>query len=175
MDERPIFCSGNDECILSYNPMKKIYICIYDCKFIKCTNYELCHTDFTKNNKKEICINCDITFGMWVGCSGVLEFKDNESCCICLEDNKRSIKLLKCNHYLCIECFKTNYYGLKPKEFDVPFPLDDEDYVKFMFDPCEYQNNRLIQEWLNQYEDWNNEQFDRQEKSIQGVCPLCRI
>jgi hypothetical protein len=38
---------------------------------------------------------------------GILEFIDNHECAICME-TKRCVSQPKCNHFICIDCFKND-------------------------------------------------------------------
>ena len=85
---------------------------------IKCKNYELCKSVLPKwwydCKGKYLCINCDMMFGTWGSQTGkgILEINDNLECPICLEV-KRGISQPRCEHTLCIDCFKKCYYDGK--------------------------------------------------------------
>lgn len=79
---------------------------------IKCKNYIICNEDIPISfiHKNEyICTSCDINFGPWRGGKGKLKILEKNDCIICYE-NKEQIELPKCNHSLCIDCFKKIYY-----------------------------------------------------------------
>ncbi len=82
---------------------------------VKCKNYELCKAVLPtwwfecKNNY--LCTNCHMMFGTWgahIG-KGILETYDHIECPICLE-TKKGISYPRCNHRVCIECFKRCFY-----------------------------------------------------------------
>lgn len=153
---------------------------------IKCKNYELCETILPKwwfdckNNY--LCNNCDCMFGNWksgeyinVG-KGILEIINNLECPICLEI-KKNISQPRCDHTLCIDCFKRCYFGNEITEGEPIFPyLDIED---------EYYDDQYNEKWDNDYpliksynEEWNKWDDDRIQKYENEIylrkCPLCR-
>ena len=121
----------------------------YDCQYteedgggIKCKNYIICEAVLPKwwfdCNRGYLCINCDVMFGTWgsgeykhIG-KGILEMSNNLECPICLEI-KECISQPRCNHSVCISCFKRCYYG------------DENKYENFSFFPQQrLQNCDLI-------------------------------
>jgi hypothetical protein len=84
---------------------------------IKCKNYILCEAvllNYWFDMKRHyLCCNCDSMFGTWGNPEtefsnngkGVLDVIENLDCMICLE-TKTGISLPKCDHYICIDCFK---------------------------------------------------------------------
>ena len=86
--------------------------------YVVCGNYE--HPDFLHNGR---CLSCDINLGEWQKGRGNLEFKTIESCCICLDENLQGVSMPKCEHYICIECFK-KCFDLQEEPF-FPQELDD--------------------------------------------------
>lgn len=85
-----------------------------DTDIVKCNNYILCKTKLPEwwysCKGQWLCTNCDIDFGKWQGGKGTLIIKDNVECPICLE-TKKGISLPKCDHYICIGCFKRCYFN----------------------------------------------------------------
>lgn len=115
-----------------------------DGNVIKCKNYEVCASVLPEwwfdCKGHYICTNCDIMFGTWghgenthIG-KGTLEIRDNLECPICLEI-KRSISQPRCEHTLCISCFKRCYFGDDNSEGEPEFPYPE------IFD--EYQDDPL--------------------------------
>lgn len=95
---------------------------VHEEETVKCENYELCRTmlptwwEDCKGNC--LCTNCDMLFS-WQKVSnsnktgkGKLEIRDNLECPICLNVT-RGISNPRCNHTLCIDCFKDCYYDRK--------------------------------------------------------------
>jgi hypothetical protein len=88
---------------------------------IKCKNYELCKCilpywwfDYKANY---LCSSCHMMFGTWgtnTG-KGILPIYDNIECCICLEI-KKNISQPRCEHLICITCFRRCYYGDESRE-----------------------------------------------------------
>ena len=169
---------------LDYEEKNK-YIDEFGQECIKCKNHELCGGDLSEfcfyiRGKEYLCINCHMMFGTWgtqTG-KGILDISDNIECPICLEV-KRSISQPKCDHTLCIECFKRCYYGDDDTENEPKFPYPDiEDEY---FDDDDQENPK----WENDYPlikiynaEWNKWNDKREEKHVNEsnlrVCPLCR-
>ena len=108
----------------------------------------------------ELCYFCDVPYtvidykliknynNLWVCSHCEKKFpinydnRVNGKCCICLNDNLL-IKQQKCYHYLCVSCFKKEYFGVSKEERpmhwhesynnniiepDWPFQIDDDEY-----------------------------------------------
>lgn len=151
---------------------------------IKCKNYEICLEILPQwwfeCKGKYLCTNCDMMFGTWSSGNykqtgkGILLFKDNIHCSICLE-YKRGVTYPNCNHYACIDCFRRCYYGDETREPIFPYPdieeeyYDDPDNPKWNIDyPLIQIYNMEHDKWLHEYEEkYTNEEFLRK-------CPLCR-
>ena len=153
---------------------------------IKCKNYIICETVLPKwwyeCKGCYLCSNCHMMFGTWksenyqyIG-KDFLEVSSNLECPICLEV-KECISQPRCNHSLCICCFKRCYYGDENNEGEPIFPYPDiED---------EYYNDTKNMKWINNYplielynEEWNKWNDAKQEKYEQEEnlqkCPICR-
>ena len=153
---------------------------------IKCKNYIICETVLPKwwydCKGNYLCSNCHMMFGNWksenyqyIG-KEFLEITNNLECPICLEV-KQCISQPRCNHSLCICCFKRCYYGNENIEGEPIFPYPDiED---------EYYDDTENIKWMNDYplielynEEWNKWENIKQEKYKQEEylrnCPMCR-
>lgn len=152
---------------------------------IKCKNYELCNTVLPnwwyECKQHYICTNCDILFGTWghgenahYG-KGELEFVDNFECPICLE-NKRCVSQPRCEHFVCIECFKRCYFLQDVNYPDFPYSSEIEDeYNENPDDPKWKIEYHLINKWseeCDEVEYSNMEKYSSEE--YLRVCPLCR-
>lgn len=120
---------------------------------IKCKNYEICENILPlwwwdcKNHYW--CTECDIRFGTWgTGENahfgrGELIISENIECPLCFEI-KRGILQPRCEHVLCVDCFKRYYNGapiMCPSPPLFPYPeLEDE-----------YDNDPTHPKWGNQY------------------------
>ena len=156
---------------------------------IKCKNYELCERVLPKwwfeYKDNYLCSTCHMMFGTWtehtgkkhIG-KGILPIFDNIECCICLEI-KKNISQPRCDHLLCITCFRRWYYGDVLSEDEPVFPYPDiED---------EYYDDQQNVKWNNEYplikkynDEWNMWDDERQykrniEAKYLAKCPLCRI
>lgn len=106
---------------------------------------------------------------------GILEMSKIIECPICLEI-KEGISQPRCNHSLCIKCFKRCYYGDDIEgEPLFPYPdiedeyYDDQDNIKWVKD---YPLIKKYNEEWNKWEDENIHKYDN-EKYLR-FCPLCR-
>ena len=146
----------------------------------RCSNFELCGSisGFIYNNNF-LCKDCHNRFGNWCQnekCDkGVLEMYNDLECPICLE-TKRTIKLPKCNHVLCIECFKNCYYfKCDISEPLFPFPNIEYDYYTDIDNPKWNKYNPLLSIYNELYELWC--EYYENQRSIHKLlekCPLCR-
>ena len=155
---------------------------------IKCKNYEVCERILPKcwfeYKNNYLCSTCHMMFGTWtehtgkkhIG-KGILPIFDNIECCICLEI-KKNITQPRCDHLLCITCFRRCYYGDDSSENEPKFPYPDIEE--------EYYDNQQNSKWINNYplikkynDDWDNWDDERQykrniEAKYLAKCPLCR-
>ena len=159
---------------------------------IKCNNYELCKGLSAPDCGWErrgnyLCLNCDMFFnskavygeGITLK-EGKLEFSDNNfECIVCYEPNKRSITLLKCNHKMCIECFKRCHYGDEnlDNEPEFPYPEIEEEYYDDI-DTSRWDNDPdypLIKSYNEEWNKWDDaRELNRSRETYLKVCPLCR-
>jgi hypothetical protein len=144
---------------------------------IKCKNYILCDAILPnwwfscKGNY--LCTNCHMMFGTWksgnynhIG-KGILEKIKNKKCPIYLEF-KDGVLLPRCNHSLCIICFKRCYYGEEEPQF--PYPNIEDEYYDDENNNKWNTNYPLIKEYLKNLDKWKR--WD-EEKNLMK-CPLCR-
>lgn len=151
---------------------------------IKCKNYELCNCVLPKwwfeCKGNYLCSGCDMMFGTWgsgvnthTG-KGILETCDNVECPICLETN-RGISYPRCNHKVCIKCFKRSIYPDDSGEPVFPYPDivdeydEDQDNIKWK---NEYPLIEIYNIHHNEWEDKKNEKYEN--NPYLRLCPLCR-
>lgn len=171
---------------LEYEKNNKSYdFCSNSEDGIKCKNYEICN-DILPNWWYEckgyyLCTNCHMMFGSWghgfnkhYG-KGILEFKDNIECPICLQV-QRCVSQARCNHVVCINCFKRCHYGDKSGEPQFPYDIDIEDeYENDTDNPkwdIEYPLIKIFNENYNKWDDNRMTTYDN-EKHLR-LCPVCR-
>ena len=142
---------------------------------IKCKNYIICEEILPKwwfdCKGCYLCSNCDMMFG------DNLEMNNNLECPICLEI-KECISQPRCNHSVCISCFKRCYYGDGDKSEEPIFPYpnieneyyDDTEHIKWDND---YPLIKIYNEEWNKWDDKKTEKYNN-EKNLRN-CPLCRI
>ena len=139
---------------------------------IKCKNYEICSAILPewwfdcKGNY--LCTNCDMLFGKF-------QVLDNLECPICLE-KKRSVKQTKCDHTICIDCFKRcwnlNYEECQPV---FPYPEIMDEWELDQDNPKWYAEYPLIKKYDEEWELWNTEDENREENEGNlRKCPICR-
>lgn len=177
-------CKGDGMCLtqedLNSYTKDSDYICNYNCVPIKCPNYVICENSdprWVLRCHNGLCTNCDISFGKWQGGKGILNMKDNEDCCICFEI-KKCISNPKCDHFICIDCFKRCYYGSNEdsnKEPPFPYPDKENDYFENSDDPI-WSNDETIMKWNQEWIIWDDARTERSqnEHKILAKCPLCR-
>ena len=152
---------------------------------IKCKNYIICASVLPKwwfeCKGNYLCTNCHMMYGTWGSGDnrhegkGILPVNDNLECPICLEI-KQCISQPRCNHFVCINCFKRCHFGDSPDEPTFPYSDDIEN---------EYYNDQENPKWDNDYplikifneacDKWENDSTKKHEneKYLQK-CPLCR-
>jgi hypothetical protein len=142
---------------------------------IKCKNYIICEEVLPKwwfdCKGCYLCTNCHMMFGTWES-----EMSNNLECPICLEI-KECISQPRCNHSLCIGCFKRCYYGDKniDREPIFPYPdIEDEYYddienIKWVND---YPLIKIYNEEWNKWDDENTKKYEN-EKNLR-ICSICR-
>lgn len=149
---------------------------------IQCRNFEICESWFIIENlhtaSGELCFNCDVSFSDWENGkhgNGILIFKDDTECPICLETT-RCVKFPKCNHYICITDFKRCFYGQQRiNEPQFPYPeLEDDYYLKNQGHPY-YENDPVIIKYHEEWNNWDN-YYESKMENEQNLrkCPLCR-
>jgi hypothetical protein len=84
-----------------------------------------------------LCMNCDVMFGTWGDRrgKGYLVFYDNRECPICLEI-KRSVSQARCDHTLCIDCFKRCNFDEEEKEEEENHGIEEEKEEKLDLSKC---------------------------------------
>ena len=162
------------------------YDCYYPDGGIKCKNYELCESVLPHwwwdCKESYLCTMCDMQFGAWStkkefehSGKGVLEFINNYECAICME-TKRCVSQPKCNHYICINCFKRCYYGDIDESGtpEFPYPEIEEEYENDEDNPkwSEYPLIAIYNEEWNAWDDNRVEKYEREQ--YLRCCPLCR-
>ena len=127
----------------------------------------------------DLCVNCAMMFRK------ELVFKNDVECPICFE-TKRGITLPKCEHAICIQCFRDCYYG-RYDEPDFPYSKDiEEEYEEYGGMREEYGDydelydapKSFLEQYplIREYEEECNRRLDRQDEmiSVNSRCPVCR-
>jgi len=132
---------------------------------IQCKNYKVCGTVLPKwwweSKGCYLCIHCDMMFGK------ELDFIENIECPICF-DYTQGVSQLKCDHMICIECFKRCYDETEPQ---FPYPELEEEYVSNPDDP-KWQHYPFIHLFYEEWNKWDQYRKEKREKTLS--CPLCR-
>jgi hypothetical protein len=152
---------------------------------IKCKNYIICEDLLPrwwfKCKGNYLCINCHMMFGTWgsventhIG-KGTLKISNNLECPICFEI-KQCISQPRCEHSVCIDCFKRCYYGEKC-EGEPIFPYSDvkDEYYDDQENPKwddYYPLIKIYNEEHNKWDDKNTEKYNTEE--YLRKCSLCR-
>lgn len=161
---------------LEYEKANSIYDYSDESNGIKCKNYEICKGILPEwwfeCKDCYYCSNCDMM------CLNDLKFGDNIECPICLE-TQRCVTQPKCDHFICIDCFKRCYHGEDDKtEPKFPFPeIEDEYFDDFENDtnPKWSQYQFDISVWNEQCEEWDYQQMIKYENEEHlHHCCICR-
>lgn len=149
-------------------------------EIIKCPNYKVCASKVPQwilDLKNGTCVTCDIAFGPWRNGKGKLEFKDAVECSICL-GTKEGVSNPKCDHFICVECFKRCYFPILDKP-NFPFNSEKEteyfDYDEGLISKPGWLNEEAqqkINDYFREYEEV--EEQEREDSDRLGKCPLCR-
>jgi len=168
-------CSGDGACLIQINThaysSNSGFICNHNCKSIKCPNYIVCGEaclEWKLHFRGGYCIECTINeYGT------LQKTLDNVACPICFE-SKQGIVQPRCNHTLCVECFKECYHGKINLEDGPAFPFPEIQ--------TEYEEDPLNNKWryflplIDIYESAiqiyeSNEEIRRFNLAR---CPICR-
>ena len=158
---------------------------IEECEGIKCKNYILCEEILPKwwfeCKGHYLCTNCDRMFGTWnsgenahIG-RGNLEISNNLECPICLEI-KKCISQPRCEHIVCIDCFKRCYYGERLEGEPIfPYSNIEEEYYNDPTNPKWENDYPLIKRYNEEYNKWDDKNSEKykKEENLRN-CPLCR-
>lgn len=152
---------------------------------IKCPNFKICETIIPKwyyGCHNGVCRNCDMFFGNWNNkirskSGNNLIFRESVECPICHEENVEGVEMPKCNHAICISCFKRCFNGDESRDEEPEFPYpeiedeydEDPDNKKWEID---YPLIRIYHEELSRWDDERQAQYDREE--YLRKCSLCR-
>lgn len=147
---------------------------------IKCKNYELCECVLPQwwfdCKGKYLCTNCDMMFGTWGNQTGkgVLNTIDSIDCPICLE-HKKGISYPRCNHMVCIDCFKRCMYGDDSGQPKFPYPDIEDEYYDEPEKPKWKNDYPLIEVYERDYDNWEDNTNDKNKiETYLRLCPACR-
>ena len=187
-----MICNGNGNCLIQTNCLnddKKNTdtICNYNCEPIKCYNYNICNTIAQKwyfGCHSGVCGDCNmLSYSLFnsneYSNNNKLLFKNNIECPICYE-TINGVKMLKCNHYTCYNCFKEIYHGYNEEPQKPLFPYNDEILEEYNNDENENPKWKidfpLIEKWENECEKIEDKFSIKAEKQrkLLSKCPLCK-
>ena len=154
---------------------------------IKCENYLVCDTLLPKwwleCKGNWLCTNCDMMFGTWTSNGkkykgkGILPIVKQSECPVCLE-TKKSVTQPRCNHTICIDCFKRMYYGESDEENPppkFPYPNFEDDYFDDTDNPKWMKDYPLISIWVKKWNKWDDAKIKKYEnEKYLRKCPMCR-
>lgn len=151
---------------------------------IKCKNHEICESILPlwwfecKGNY--LCTNCDMFFNtgicdMYNYNDGILRTSDNIECPVCLENKIRGVSFVKCNHFICIDCFQRCVYGDDSNFPIFPYPDIEDQYYNDTSNPVWETNYPLIKIYNEETEMWEENKWVKyeNEKNLRK-CPVCR-
>jgi hypothetical protein len=138
---------------------------------IQCKNYKLCGSVLPKwwwnCNECYLCTNCENEFGE-------LKFQEID-CPICF-DYTQGVSQLKCDHMVCIDCFKRCYYGDEDADNEpkFPYPELEEEYAADPVHP-KWDHYPFIHVFHEEWNKWDQQRMAKYDKEASlRVCPLCR-
>lgn len=119
----------------------------------------------------------DRSTDLWNNRDGALTFVDEIECPICLE-TAAGVVQPKCQHALCVECFRRCWNGDESRTGEPVFPYPDfED--EYYDQPIGQENpiweaDPLIIEFHRAWNEWDDQREDKyeNEKNLR-VCPIC--
>lgn len=137
-----------------------------------CKNYEICGKEVIDCGGcrvciKGVCIHCVIMFRK------ELIFKDIVECPICLE-TKRGVTQPRCEHTVCVQCFRDCYFGVDYDEPEFPYSKEvEEEYMRMHHTSESFMEKYPL---IHEYEKEYRKIYDKQQKMIKinSRCPLCR-
>ena len=176
-------CPGDGECLgqsgdreFEYEKRTDIK-CEHDCQPIKCPNYLICGALEPQRILwcyHGTCSNCQYMCGKKFGGKGVLKFTEDVECPICME-TKTCVEGLRCDHNVCVDCFRRCRNGQHKPQPQFPYSSEVEDEYDVDQDAERWRNDPLIAKYKA---DWVQYELDEKitylkEASLR-VCPLCR-
>lgn len=183
-------CNGRGECFAQncVGVFDKLFDCEHNCQLIKCPNFRICEKSLPQqfiDCYHGLCASCNVLFGPRRGGKGILEFKSNTECPICLEEKCDSVSFPKCSHFVCIDCFKRMWWlGEDVEPGEPQFPYSDEVWDEFEDLELEGDQSKLTQfhikyPLVNTFFEAHNQWQDLQEEKYEAEtnlrkCPLCR-
>ena len=171
-------CKGYGECLAQSDcnngyTKSDTMSCSHNCQPMKCPNYLICghiRPEWFLNCHKGLCMTpCAISFKY-------LHFVENKECPVCLETTI-CVKQLKCEHLICVECFKRCHLPPYWNDTQPEFPYDSEleEEYECQWDNPRWRNDPLIQKYEEDSKKWQIDREIREEnESYLKVCPLCR-
>ena len=113
------------------------------------------------------------TWGTQTG-KGILNTVDNIECPVCLE-HKKGISYPRCNHMVCIECFKRCMYGDNTGQPIFPYPDIEDEYDEEPENPNWKNDYPLIEIYQRDYDNWEDNKNEKYENETNiRLCPVCR-
>jgi hypothetical protein len=177
------YCNSDGRCLKkisnNFYYVSSKFFCLNNCQAIPCANNIVCDKLMPKyllDEFDQLCTVCYNAFGKHVGGNGRLEKKEIDECPICYDENVFGISNPKCNHFMCINCFKTCYNNIlneiKP-DIEPPFPYSQDIYQIYLDEPHNEiwgHYNEIVQ-WELDYNTWSNRQNSYRKLDR---CPICR-
>lgn len=147
---------------------------------VKCPNYIVCGSmlpEWVLCCHSGTCRSCNVKYGTWkrkIGKGNILTFIDNIECPVCLETG-RGVQQVFCDHYLCINCFKTMYEKDYTRDYskEPPFPYPELKAAYYDQDNDDkWKEYPLITKWQDKWDEWYNDELKTPQSMT--LCPLCR-
>jgi hypothetical protein len=205
-------CKGNGECLeqlpdLTYDKLykKQNISCNFLCTPVKCPNYVVCETiapEWYFKCHDGVCVDCNVAWNAEkMGLDTKNDTINNKNCnklkivhtsfvCdLCGNTNEQKIKMVKCDHWVCIDCFNMCYFGkdifdMRPESPVFPFPEHEDTYNDYCIYGVELPDSLKNNDDITQYEanllhytkrldKWDTMAEQEQSNHERGVCRLC--
>ena len=175
IEEQILECNGKGNCLSkSKGDEWKFHnkvICKHGCQLIKCPNYLICHQvapEWMLNCNSGRCMDSKICF------KRTFTFQENILCVACKETKKIGSNQPKCEHFLCISCFRASY--CEENVFlpfpDFPYNKEIEELYNNTKDDPKWQKDKEMLIWTENVEFW----YANHRAIIPlRYCPVCKI
>ena len=179
-------CLGDGQCMVPGHKDNEFtysnkWKCTNNCKPVKCSYNIICgnqQPQWILNENDDLCVYCNINGLECRTTHSEVIIHSNKECPICLEE-KDCVQYIKCDHHVCVSCYKqcfSDYVVGEPK-----FPYSEDVQMYYYLTSKElrhkfWKNYPLLEQYDIDWENWHEgiqEKYDENENLRK--CPLCRL